>query len=348
MLCHLGPLHPCHLPPHRPFAPADEDAGGVEPTQKVLLSKPPLATAPRRREPLARGAVKGPGHAPPRTRGQVPFPEQHPPLLPQPSQNSPATAGPFATSFPLSVPCLCSCTSPDRAACPEPQLSRLCPLGKEPWQLPAQPHGIAGARPPPRAAGSDGCGRLQHVPWDSPQPQTELSPSVLAAPTHGRPGDLRGERRGRGVPADQGGGGVLVPTRGSLGWAPGEGLWGMWAGRAGRRWCCGGRGWCSGVSHSAPPLLRTDDGKGAAPAGGPGPGDGPCSPGENWAQGTHASPWQPGLPSHCSPRSPSPDAQRLRLRLPRAPRPSRPKGAVVPPGERHRVPLGEIPRLLAM
>lgn len=119
---------------------------------------------------------------------------------------------------------------------------------------------------------------------------------------------------------------------------PGERLWGTWAGRA-------GQGWCLGVSRSAPPLLRTDDGEGAAPAGGPSPMDGPCSPGERWVQGTRASPWQLGLPSHGSLLSPSPDAQWLRLHLPLAPWPSRPKGAVVLPAERRGVPLGEIPRL---
>ncbi|XP_023802309.1 collagen alpha-1(XIII) chain-like, partial [Cyanistes caeruleus] len=42
----------------------------VERVGKVLLSKPPLATAPRRRDQPSRGTAKGSGHAPPRTRGQ--------------------------------------------------------------------------------------------------------------------------------------------------------------------------------------------------------------------------------------------------------------------------------------
>ncbi|XP_067167879.1 collagen alpha-1(XVIII) chain-like [Apteryx mantelli] len=46
------------------------DAGGAEPTRKVQLSKPPLATASRRREPLAKGAAKAPGQASPRARAQ--------------------------------------------------------------------------------------------------------------------------------------------------------------------------------------------------------------------------------------------------------------------------------------
>ncbi|XP_010584017.1 PREDICTED: collagen alpha-1(XVIII) chain-like [Haliaeetus leucocephalus] len=54
----------------------DGDARSMEPTRKVLLSKPPLAMTPRRREPLARGTAKGPGHAPLRTRGQ-----QHRPMV---------------------------------------------------------------------------------------------------------------------------------------------------------------------------------------------------------------------------------------------------------------------------
>lgn len=66
----------------------------------------------------------------------------------------------------------------------------------------------------------------------------------------------------------------------------GKGLWGRRAGRVG--W-----GRCSGGSH-AQLLLCTDDSEGAAPAGAPSPGDGPCSPGETWVQGTHAGPCSPG------------------------------------------------------
>lgn len=72
-------------------------------------------------------------------------------------------------------------------------------------------------------------------------------------------------------------------ARGSPGWAPGQGVLGD-VGLAGRDWD-GARG----VSHSAPPLLRTDDGEGAATMGAPGPADGPCSAGERWAQGARAA-----------------------------------------------------------
>ncbi|XP_033926203.1 collagen alpha-1(III) chain-like [Melopsittacus undulatus] len=56
--------------PTAPILDGEEDRDAVEPTRKMLLSKPPLATAHRRRDPLARGTGKGLGHAPPRTRGQ--------------------------------------------------------------------------------------------------------------------------------------------------------------------------------------------------------------------------------------------------------------------------------------
>lgn len=99
----LVPLQLCHLPSQRSFAPADTDAS-VEPVEKVLLSKPPLATAPRRRDQASRGAAKGPGHAPPHTRGQVLFHWAVSPLrLLQPSRNSLAASRLLAMSFPLSV-----------------------------------------------------------------------------------------------------------------------------------------------------------------------------------------------------------------------------------------------------
>lgn len=81
------PCHPGPPPAVPPLAPADTDTG-VEPLGKVLLSKPPLATAPRRRDQASRGAAKGSGHAPQRTRGQVLFPwavspAPAPPALPR-------------------------------------------------------------------------------------------------------------------------------------------------------------------------------------------------------------------------------------------------------------------------
>ena len=227
------PLQPCHLPLRHPFAPADGDAGGVEATQKMLLSKPPLATAPRRREPLTKGVAKGPGHAPARRRGQVPFPRQHPP----------SPAAPAPPSLPSHywaprhvLPLICALPAqcqPRRAACPASALSRGSATSTPSerscgsfWHPPgmAQHHGSAGAQPPSRAASSHNCRRVPRAPWDPPEPRSEHSPSVLAAPTNGHPRDLRGERGGRGVPADQGGGGVLVPraaARGSPWWAPG-------------------------------------------------------------------------------------------------------------------------------
>lgn len=69
----LVSLQPCYLPSHLSFAPADTGAS-VEPVGKVLLSKPPLATAQRRQDQPSRGAAKGSGHALSRTRGKVLFP----------------------------------------------------------------------------------------------------------------------------------------------------------------------------------------------------------------------------------------------------------------------------------
>ncbi|KAM9657804.1 uncharacterized protein ACIBXB_009529 isoform 3-T3 [Morphnus guianensis] len=220
----------------------DGDARSMEPTRKVLLSKPPLVTTPRRRDPLARGTAKGPGHAPLRTRGQVPFPGSIPPCSPSP----PKTPQPLPGPSPRPSPYLCPAhtAAPARAgqrALLQPPATAQPPL--PPWKGAVAAPGVhpmaeLGLSPHPRLREGPAC------PPGSPQPRTELSPSVLAAPTHGHPRDLRGERGGRGVPADQ------------------------------------------------------DGSEGAAPAGAPSPGGRPCSP----------------------------DAQRLRLRLPRASRPSRPKG----------------------
>lgn len=125
---------------------------------------------------------------------------------------------------PQLLPCPSSYPCPVRAPCPAPApLSSLCPLGKKSFG------------PPRRAEGIPDWGRVAPAPLDPPEPCTEYSLSVPAAQTHGRPGDLRGERSGRGVPADPGGGGV----RDSLGWTSGQGAledpgcqggtgWGRW------------------------------------------------------------------------------------------------------------------------
>lgn len=94
------------------------------------------------------------------------------------------------------------------------------------------------------------------------------------------------------------------------------------------------------------PLLCTDDGERADPAGAPGPRDRSCPPGE---LGTGCLCWslQPGLLSPTSPLSPPPDAQQVQLRLPRAPRPSWSKGAVcVRPREEAQGPPGTNPLAL--
>lgn len=140
-------------------------------------------------------------------------------------------------------------------------------------------------------------------------PRAELSPSALAQPPHGRPTDLRGERRGRGVPADQGCGRGLEFGGGGC-----EEMLG------------------TGVSCSVPPLYA-EHSEGAAPAGAPGRQNGHGSPGEGRAQGAHApSPAPPAPPS--SRLAPSPDSQQLQLRLPHAPRPPRPPRPSRPEGTR--------------
>lgn len=119
----LVTLQPCHLPSQRSFAPADTDTS-VEPVGKVLLSKPPLATASRRRDQLSRGTAKGSDHALPRTRGQVLFPWAVAPFrLLQPSPKSPAAA----MSFLLSVP------SPGTVPCSGPSQLPLPPWKEVIW-----------------------------------------------------------------------------------------------------------------------------------------------------------------------------------------------------------------------
>lgn len=87
----------------------------------------------------------------------------------------------------------------------------------------------------------------------------ELCPSALAQPPHGLPADLRGQRRRRGVLADQGAVGGCGRAGGQLG-----------TGDMGRGWGC--RGLTPGA-----PLSCTDHAKGAAPACAHGPQAG-CGP----------------------------------------------------------------------
>ncbi|KAK4808721.1 hypothetical protein QYF61_023189 [Mycteria americana] len=157
--------------PTAPTAPApdgeeDGDAGGVEPTQKVLLSKPPLATAPRRREPLARGAAKGPGRALPRTRGQQQRPTAAPEIfegsaeeeeflqikttakgLPQRVPPAPETSPALQTHN--GSGCIC----PVRPGPPGPKLGASSPAGNPGPPGPPGPPGLPG---PPGYPGHEG------------------------------------------------------------------------------------------------------------------------------------------------------------------------------------------------
>lgn len=176
------PLQSCHLPPHCPFALADGDARSMEPTQKVLLSKPPLAMTPRRREPLARGTAKGPGHAPLRTRGQVPFPGSIPPRC---SPSPPKTPQPLPGPSPRPSPYLC----PARTAAPARAGQRALLHSPATAQLPLPPWRGAVAAPgihphgtaPWQSWGSAptlGCGRVPRAPQDPPSPtMSSLRPS---------------------------------------------------------------------------------------------------------------------------------------------------------------------------
>lgn len=331
------PLQLCRLAPHRPFAPAD--AGGVEPPRKVLLSKPPLAMAPRGRQSLARGAAKGWGHALPRTRGQVLFPRQRLPDSPSPPE----------TPQPLSGPSL----PPSPHLCPAPtselRLSRLCLLGKEPQQLlvspdMVQPHGSAGAQLPLRAVGCRGApypSGYPHIPTlSAPRPSQQHRPTAAPEIFEGSaeeeeflqiqvvegtwsPGGLQGAAWDR---------------------SPGEGCWGTWAGRAGWGQCCRGRGRCSGVSLNLFSAQTTA--KGLPQRVLLAPETDPALQ-VRWAQGAHAGP--------CSWGSCPPPHHPLPLQMhngsscvcPVRPGPPGPKVRCVssPPGKRLRDPLGQIPWL---
>lgn len=181
-------------PAPSPFGPADGDAGEVEPTRKVLLSKPPLAAGSRRREPPSRGAAKGPGHAPPRARAQVPVPGWH---AARSSTPTPPAPGPFQISPAALRDLPLICTRPGSATTARAGQRLLLsllpprPLGEQLQQLLVPPSTARRGQDPP-------------CPPPPQNPLSELSPSALAQPPHGRPADLRGERGGRGVPADQG------------------------------------------------------------------------------------------------------------------------------------------------
>lgn len=132
-----------------------------------------------------------------------------PPQLLQLSRKPPVAAGLLALSFPLSVPC-CTVTQPRQGNVP---CSGRGSASSIPWEgavaAPGIPtHGTAPqqrcAEPPPALQAATA------VEGSFMPPSPTLStpcPSIPAAATHSRPGDLRGERGGRGVPADQGGGG---------------------------------------------------------------------------------------------------------------------------------------------
>lgn len=167
----LVPLQPCCFLPHCPFAPADRDAGSVEPMRKVLLSKPPLATAPRRREPLAREAAKGPGYTPLRTRGQVLFLGQHHPAAPPALPKLPSRP-----RAPRCVLLLISCLG--RAACPALALShssaatgpseRSC-SSSQPSPTPSSPTAELELGSHSRQWAATSAGGSHVPPWDLPQ-----------------------------------------------------------------------------------------------------------------------------------------------------------------------------------
>lgn len=127
------------------------------------------------------------------------------------------------------------------------------------------PGSILGNVPPPP---TPALGEETPVPLHSsqgaapPEPHwlyAELCPSALAQPPHGLPADLRGQRRRRGVLADQGAVGGCGRAGGQLG-----------TGDMGRGWGC--RGLTPGA-----PLSCTDHAKGAASACAHGPQAG-CGP----------------------------------------------------------------------
>lgn len=161
VLWHPGPPPALPPPSQRSFAPADTDAS-VEPAGKLLLSKPPLGRAPKRRDQPSRGAAKGSGRAPPRTRGQVgAFTRAAAPLgLLQPSRNPPAAARLCPSPYPCPA-CTTSCSNPNSALCAPLERSHSssqCSSGV--------------------AEGSPGWGRVPPAPQDPPEPCRESSLSV--------------------------------------------------------------------------------------------------------------------------------------------------------------------------
>lgn len=195
-------------------------------------------------------------------------------------------------------------------------------------------------QPHSSAEGSPDRGRVPPAPPDPPEPCTEYSLSVPAAPTHGRPGDLRGERSGRGVPANSGGGAILVPGELSgTAWDghPGKGRWKTrLAGRDGMGAVGAGNGDGAQGFRTQPLLSSTQTTAKGLPRRVPSASDTDPALQVRGGRGAPVSEPQSGLRSRGSSLSPSPGAQHLRLCLPRAPRPprpSRPKGAMVLPGE---------------
>ncbi|KAM7081881.1 uncharacterized protein J5F26_014590 [Ciconia maguari] len=194
--------------PTAPTAPApdgeeDRDAGGVEPVQKVLLSKPPLVTAPRRREPLARGAAKGPGHALPRTRGQ----QQRPTAAPEVFEGSTEEEEflqikTTAKGLPQRVP-------PAPETSPALQMHNgsgcICPVRPGPPGPKGPPGspGLAGPDGPPGAPGLPGPQGPPGVPGHEGPPGPAGPVSLPGKPgLRGEPGfpGLKGEKGEHGLP----------------------------------------------------------------------------------------------------------------------------------------------------
>lgn len=132
-------------PAPSPFGPADGEVGEVEPTRKMLLSKPPLPAGSRRREPPPRGSAKGPGHAPSRARTQVPVPGGGPRAAPRPPPAPSRSPQLLSVSFPLSAPGRAQPQQPGQGSAPQlPPSSRCPPARLEGAGTPAVP-------PPPRS-----------------------------------------------------------------------------------------------------------------------------------------------------------------------------------------------------
>lgn len=279
------PCHPGPPPAVPPLAPADTDTA-VEPVGKVLLSKPPLATAPRRRDQASRGAAKGSGHAPQRTRGQVLFPWAV----------SPAPAPPALPRLPICCQAP-SCVLPLIRALREQPGHRALLQPRAQLSAPSAPsergHGssrcplawgspTAALRAAPTGGGS-------HLPPRSP-PSPALSTPCLSRQLRATaaPEIFEGSAVEEEFLQIQVVEGSWSPesVRDSLGWTPGQGALEKRDGME----TVGNGDDAQGVPHSAPPLLHTDDGEGAAPEGPLGPGEGPCPPGERWARGSRVGP----------------------------------------------------------